>query len=259
MSEQFHTHFLNERDRRSLLSLHSSWLWQNESSAAVTHFHRRWNRATVSIMKITRVNCSTSELDESQLRTVPGNIMLVTYRLLNSVYARALARYLAGSSLPLVLTLVSRRLGCCPRPLCATIRKPFRKRRPKKNAWTGAKYGLDNICRVITHRDKSNVAVAHKVREALSVSSYSSFHRTQRISLNLPLLSLSLSFFLSSSSASTWRASPPSFSVNDEKGRIRPGRTRRGAINILSPPLSSRTIVRRLARTSTIVQPMTFQ
>ena len=51
-------------------------------------------------MKITRVNCSTSELDESQLRTVPGNIMLVTYRLLNSVYARALARYLAGSSLP---------------------------------------------------------------------------------------------------------------------------------------------------------------
>lgn len=60
-----------------------------------TYFYGCWNSAPVSITKITRVNCSSSELDESQLRNVPIIQCSLLYRLLNSVCELAPpARYL---------------------------------------------------------------------------------------------------------------------------------------------------------------------
>lgn len=83
----------------------------------------------------------------------------------------------------------------------------------------------DNICRFITHVGKSNARVAHKEREALSISSYcSSFSSWPTISPPSPT-------YL------------PAWMEKKKKRKREKKKEKDRAINILSPPLSSRTIV----------------
>lgn len=152
-------------------------------------------------MKITRVNCIIDKAIGTRSRLIiPNNIILITCPIVE--------QRCNGLVIPRIVSTCVQRFS----------RAVTRRRKMREQVRNTVP---DNICRFITHPGKSNARVAHKEREALSISSYcSSFSSWPTIS---PF------------------PSPPYLRPREQEKKKEKEKDR--AINILSPPLSSRTIV----------------